>query len=68
MPRYPVVLEPDRNNTTLVTFPDVPEAVTFGNDEADALSRAAGALESALMFYIADRRPTPLPSRVRKKK
>ena len=27
---YPVVLEPDDNGTLLVTFPDVPEAVTFG--------------------------------------
>jgi antitoxin HicB len=33
---YPIVLEPDDNGTLLVTLPDVPEAVTFGEDEADA--------------------------------
>ncbi|MCC2665482.1 MAG: type toxin-antitoxin system HicB family antitoxin [Geminicoccaceae bacterium] len=43
---YPVVLEPDDNGTLLVTFPDVPEAVTFGEDEGDALKRAVDALET----------------------
>src|SRR6185437_14449537 len=67
MPRYPVILEPDTNNTILVTFPDVAEAVTYGTDEADALARAVDALETALMIYIADRRPSPRPSRIRRK-
>ncbi len=30
---YPVEFELDTNGTVLVTFPDVPEAVTFGDDE-----------------------------------
>lgn len=67
MPRYPVILEPDTNKTILVTFPDVPEAVTHGDDEVEALSRAVDALESALMIYIADRRPVPQPSKIRRK-
>lgn len=28
--RYPVRLTPDDNNTVLITFPDVPEAISFG--------------------------------------
>lgn len=48
---YPVTLEPDTNNTVLVSFPDVPEAHTFGDDEAEALLRAVDALETALSFY-----------------
>lgn len=48
---YPVILEPDTNSTVLVSFPDVPEAHTFGDDEAEALLRAVDALETALSFY-----------------
>jgi antitoxin HicB len=46
----------------LVTFPDVPEAITFGADEADALSHAVDALETALSFYVDDRKALPVPS------
>lgn len=62
MYRYPVELTPDDNDTVMVTFPDVPEAVTFGDDEADALARAPDALETALAGYIEDRRNIPTPS------
>lgn len=58
---YPVILEPD-GGTIMVTFPDFPEAVTFGEDEADALARAADALETTLIGYIGDRRDIPAPS------
>jgi antitoxin HicB len=50
--RYPVRMLPDDNGTVLVTFPDVPEAITFGENEQDALTRAAEALEAALSIYI----------------
>lgn len=58
---YPVMLTPD-NGTVLVTFPDVPEAITFGVDEADALCQAVDALETALSFYVEDRKVLPEPS------
>lgn len=58
---YPVLLTPD-DDTLLVTFPDIPEALTFGANEAEALRQAVDALESALSFYIDDRRPLPVPS------
>ena len=61
---YPVILAPDDNGTLLVTFPDVPEAVTFGENEADALKRAVDALETMLAARIADREDVPLPSPV----
>ena len=60
---YPVILEPDSNGTILVTFPDVPEAVTFGEDEAEALLRAADALETALEFYTDDGKSLPVASK-----
>ncbi len=62
---YPAKLKKDTNGTWLVTFPDVPEAITFGNDEADALRRASEALEAALSFYIARREDIPAPSSLR---
>lgn len=64
MVRYPVVLEPDDNGTVMVTFPDFPEAQTFGEDEADALARASDALATIVDGYIRARRPLPAPSRV----
>lgn len=62
MVRYPVVLEPDDNGTVMVTFPDFPEAQTFGDDEADALVRASDALATIVDGYIRARRALPRPS------
>ena len=59
---YPVVLERDDNGTILVSFPDVPEAHTFGDDEADALRHAEDALATVVDAYIRDKRDIPLPS------
>lgn len=59
---YPVDLEQDTNGTLLVTFPDFPEAVTFGDDEGDALLRAVDALETVLAARIGDRADIPAPS------
>lgn len=59
---YPVVLTPDDNDTFLVTFPDIPEAITQGEDEAEALMWALDALETMLASYIDDRQHIPYPS------
>ena len=45
---YPVKMELDTDNTYLVTFPDIPEAVSVGDDEDEALLNALDALESAI--------------------
>jgi antitoxin HicB len=66
MLRYPVILETDTNHTILVSFPDFPEAHTFGDDENEALARAADLLEDVLADYIETRRDIPVPSKVRK--
>jgi len=58
---YPVELTRD-GGTWLVTFPDVPEAVTFGADEDEALLQAKDALETALAMYVDNRRDLPAPS------
>ncbi len=59
---YPVELRPDDNDTLLVTFPDIPEAVTIGDDEADALAHAVDALETMIIAKMDDREDIPLPS------
>ena len=60
---YPVKLKSDTNDTILVTFPDIPEAVTHGEDRMDALARAIDALETAIQGRIADKEDIPKPSR-----
>jgi antitoxin HicB len=62
MLNYPVMLTPD-DGTFLVTFPDVPEAITFGADEDEALLHAVDALETGLSFYVDERKPLPTPSK-----
>lgn len=62
---YPVELIPDDNHTVMVTFIDFPEAVSFGEDEADALANAVDALETIISAYIADRKDVPGPSPAR---
>ena len=59
--RYAVILEPDDNGTLLVRAPDIPEAVTFGEDREDALARAVDAIETAIMGAIAAREDLPTP-------
>ena len=59
---YPVTLTLD-GDTLLVTIADVPEAITFGADEDEALLQAVDALETGLSSYVESRKPLPLPSK-----
>lgn len=59
---YPYTLTLDTNNTWLVQFPDIPEALTVGDDEQEAGINAQEALEAALEIYFDARRPIPMPS------
>ena len=47
----------------VVTFPDIPEAITQGESEEEALSNGLDALLTALDFYFEDQRPVPAPSK-----
>ena len=62
---YPVTLTPD-DGAVLVTFADVPEAITFGADEAEALLQAVDALATGLSFYVDARQPLPVPSKAKR--
>jgi antitoxin HicB len=60
-----VTISPDDNGTFLVTFPDVPDAVTYGDTIQEALERAPEALLTIFDAYMKDRRDIPVPSSVR---
>jgi len=62
---YPVNLRKD-GEFILVTFTDIPEAITQGKNRAHALKMAKEALEVAMEFYFDDNRPVPLPSKPRR--
>jgi antitoxin HicB len=53
--------QPD-DGAILVTFPDVPEAITGGATEAEAMANAGEALELALLTYATQGRPLPRPT------
>ena len=47
-------------------FADVPEAITAGTNEVEALDRAQDALVVALSSYLDDGRPLPVPSKAKR--
>lgn len=59
---YPVNLEPEEGGGFVVSFPDVPEALTEGDTREEALAQAADALAVSMGGYVEDRRPIPEPS------
>jgi antitoxin HicB len=64
---YPVSLTPDESDGGyVVTFPDLPEAITQGHDAGDALGQAADALEEAIAGRIRRGDDIPQPSRPRR--
>jgi antitoxin HicB len=56
---YGARFEPGDEGGVVVTFPDVPEAITQGDNEADAMKQAQEALGLALLTY--PRRDLPIP-------
>ena len=63
--RYPFKMRRD-GRYFLVTFPDLPEAITQGESEAEALTAARDALETALDFYFEGGRIVPAPSALKR--
>lgn len=64
--KYPATFTPAEEGGFVVTFRDIPEAITQGDDEAEALEMARDALVTAMDFYFEDRRQVPAPSAARK--
>lgn len=62
--RYPFNMRRD-GRFWLVTFPDIPEAITQGRTVSEARKAARDVLESALDFYCEESRAVPGPSRIK---
>ena len=59
MPRYAVILEPAEEGGFVVHVPALPEVVTEGDTEAEALAMAKEAIELALELRLAEGEPIP---------
>lgn len=60
---YPARFEPAAEGGFVVTFRDIPEAITQGDTEAEAMKMAEDVLASAMDFYVERGAPLPVPSR-----
>ena len=63
---YPATLKADKTGGYVVTFKDVPEAITQGEDLDDALEQAADALDEAMAGRMRLRDEIPMPSKAGK--
>lgn len=63
---FPARLTPDEEGRLVVHFPDLPEALTDGTYEAEALAEAADCLSEALAGRINRGEAIPPPSRLRR--
>ena len=61
---YPCELTPEQDGGFSVSFPNVPEALTCADDEAEALAMAEDALAVALGAYVRAREGIPAPGPV----
>jgi antitoxin HicB len=63
---YPAELEPEPDGSAVnLRFPDVPSALTWGDDEAEALSLAEDCLVTALYGYVRSGEAIPRPGPAR---
>ncbi len=62
---YPVRVRKDRSGRYLVTFPDIPFAVTDGATREAALEEAVDCLEEALAELIVNGEKVPVPSPIK---
>lgn len=61
---YPCVLTSEEDGGYSVSFPDVPEALTCGEERDEALAMAEDALAVALGAYVQGREDIPEPGPV----
>ena len=61
---YPAIFEPGETpGVIVITFPDVPEAISQGDNEADAREMGGDALGVALLGILSSGRPLPKASK-----
>ena len=63
---YPVLLKAAEEGGFIVTCRDLPSLITQGEDEADALSQAADAMDEVFATYMLEGLTFPTPSNTRR--
>jgi antitoxin HicB len=64
---YPAILTPDaKDGGFVITFVDLPEAITQGDTKNEALREAADCLEEAVANRLVTGLPIPPPSRLKR--
>jgi antitoxin HicB len=66
MRKYPARFEPAEEGGFVVTFRDIPEAITEGDTLDEAREMAADALLTAMDFYFEGKRKVPEASKAKK--
>lgn len=61
--QYSALFTPADEGGFVVTFRDVPEAITQGDTVEEAIEMAKDALVTAIEFYLEDNRCFPMPSK-----
>jgi len=64
--KYPAIFTPAEEGGFVITFRDIPEAITQGDDEAEALFMARDVLREAMGVYFDEKRAVPAPSKAQK--
>ena len=59
---YPAQFTPAKEGGFVVTFRDLPEAITQGDNLTEAREMAVDVLLSTINFYLEEKYPVPLPS------
>jgi antitoxin HicB len=59
--KFPVVLEPEEDGGFTVRVPSLPEIVTYGEDEQEALAMAEDAIRLVIEDCVARGEPIPTP-------
>jgi len=62
MMRYPAKFAEAPEGGFVVTFRDIPEAITQGDTEAETMEMAEDVLMSSMEHYLEERRTVPAPS------
>lgn len=64
--KYPAIFTPADEGGFVVTYRDIPEAITQGDDDAEALFMARDVLREAMGVYFDEKRAVPMPSKAQK--
>lgn len=64
--KYPASFTPDPDGGYVVTFRDIPEAITQGDDDDEAMFMARDVLREAMGIYFDEKRPVPMPSQAQR--